>query len=101
MRMVLSRQKNDINILADEAEWGLVYAKENKWSQVMLDFPVCCRKRRKICFPVSRAPGQGPLLDSPGARPGPGWGPNGSLRGGQASCSMEEALGKPWPAACW
>lgn len=35
MSVVLSRQKNDINILADKAEQGFICVKESKWSQVM------------------------------------------------------------------
>lgn len=35
MRIVLSQQKNDINNLADQAEWDLICARENRWGQVM------------------------------------------------------------------
>lgn len=59
--MVLSRQKNDINILADEAEWGFVEATESTRSQVMLGFLSAVEHAGRL------SPSSGALFDSWGS----------------------------------
>lgn len=84
--MVLSRQKNDINILADKAEWSFILAKENKWNQGMLKFS---GENRGNCFLVKGAPGQGPALGLDG---GLEKNETCSLRGGNDPSTVVEPL---------